>query len=58
MAKRPCENGMRCKYEEFDYSHNMLICGIDFDGDACPYVKPWGKRKWEQDHKYNEEWEE
>ena len=22
----------------------------DFDGENCPYIKPWGKRKYREDH--------
>ena len=36
---RPCENGKHCEYEYFDYSENTNACGIDFDGDECPFVK-------------------
>lgn len=47
---KPCEKGMYCKYETFDYSEDMNVCGIDFDGTACPYIKPWGKRKYKEDY--------
>lgn len=43
---RPCEEGKYCSYEKFDYSENCTICAIDFDGENCPYVKPWGKKKY------------
>ena len=46
---RPCEKGKPCKYETFDYSHDMVVCGIDFDGESCPYVKPWGTKKYAND---------
>lgn len=36
---RPCECGECCKYEYFDYSENTVACGIDFDGENCPYTK-------------------
>ena len=36
---RPCECGKGCKYEYFDYSENTVACGIDYDGDNCPYTK-------------------
>lgn len=36
---RPCECGKYCKHEYFDYSENTLACGIDFDGDNCPYTR-------------------
>ena len=47
---RPCEQGMYCKYEYFDYSENEQACQIDFDGTDCPYIKPYGKRKYYMDH--------
>ena len=47
---RPCEEGKLCRYEQFDYSENCTVCGIDFDGEDCPYIKPWGKKKYEKDH--------
>ena len=49
MAERPCEKGLSCSYEYYDYSEDCMACGIDFDGTACPYVKPWGKKKWERE---------
>lgn len=52
---RPCEEGKKCQYSKYDYSEDVECCAIDFDGDACPYVKPWGKRKYERDHRKNEE---
>lgn len=36
---RPCERGKGCKYEYFDYSENNVACGIDYDGENCPYTK-------------------
>lgn len=36
---RPCQNGDECQYEYYDYSEDCVACGIDFDGDACPFVK-------------------
>ena len=50
---RPCEEGKLCKYEYYDYSEDCVACGIDFDGDACPYIKPWGRKKFKQDHETN-----
>lgn len=47
---RPCQKGMPCKYESFDYSEDQWICGIDYDGEACPYIRPWGKTKYKKDH--------
>ena len=57
MADRPCEKGMHCSYEYYDYSEDCKACGIDFDGANCPYVKPWGKTKWrrEQERKVQNE---
>lgn len=49
MADRPCEKGMHCSYEYYDYSEDCKACGIDFDGANCPYVKPWGKTKWRKE---------
>lgn len=48
---RPCEDGKYCKYETYDWSEYTECCSIDFDGTNCPYIKPWGKQKYEQDHK-------
>ena len=36
---RPCENGYGCQYEYYDYGEDCVACGIDFDGDDCPYIK-------------------
>jgi len=47
---RPCQKGMKCMYEQFDYSEDCWCCGIDFDGTDCPYIKPWGKTKYKKDH--------
>lgn len=46
---RPCEEGKKCSYEVFDYSENCTVCAIDFDGTACPYIKPWGKKKYKEE---------
>lgn len=46
---RPCEEGKVCSYEKFDYGENCVICAIDFDGTDCPYIKPWGKKKFEKE---------
>ncbi len=50
---RPCEEGKYCKYETYDWSEYTECCGIDFDGENCPYIKPWGKKKYEKDHAEN-----
>ncbi len=47
---RPCEEGKRCIHEAFDYQENCVICDIDFDGEHCPYIKPWGKHRYKKDH--------
>ena len=47
---RPCEEGKPCIHEEFDYGEDEMVCAIDFDGTNCPYVKPWGKKKYIKDH--------
>ena len=36
---RPCQNDVECQYEYYDYSEDCVACGIDFDGDNCPYIK-------------------
>ena len=36
---RPCQNGVPCEHEVFDYSEDCTVCGIDFDGDNCPFYK-------------------
>lgn len=36
---RPCQNGDECQYEHYDYSEDCFACGVDFDGDNCPYIK-------------------
>lgn len=48
---RPCEEHKPCCYEEFDYGENMTVCGIDFDGDNCPWIKPWGRKKYNERHR-------
>lgn len=47
---RPCEQGKPCHYETYDWQENYPCCSIDFDGTNCPYIKPWGKRKYREDH--------
>ena len=47
---RPCEEGKPCRYEEIDWQENAVICRIDFDGTGCPYIKPWGRKKYKKDH--------
>lgn len=47
---RPCEEHKPCCYEEFDYGENMTVCGVDFDGDNCPWIKPWGRKKYNERH--------
>lgn len=46
---RPCEEGKYCSYEYFDHSENCTACGIDFDGESCPYIKPWGKKRYHEE---------
>lgn len=46
---RPCEDGKYCSYLKFDYSENCEMCTIDFDGTDCPYIKPWGKKRYEKE---------
>lgn len=36
---RPCQNGCECQYEYYDYSEDCVACGIDFDGENCPFIK-------------------
>ena len=36
---RPCQNGDECKLEYYDYSEDCVACGIDFDGENCPFIK-------------------
>lgn len=36
---RPCENGDECQFKYYDYSEDCVACGIDFDGDNCPFIK-------------------
>lgn len=36
---RPCEHYGECKYEYYDYSEDCRACGIDFDGENCPFIK-------------------
>lgn len=47
---KPCEQGLKCKYSEFDYHENTEICTIDYDGSDCPYEKPYDKQKYIKDH--------
>lgn len=39
VDNRLCENGYECQYDYYDYSEDCRACGIDFDGDACPFIK-------------------
>lgn len=52
---RPCDEGHYCMYAKYDYSENCEICAIDFDGTDCPYIKPWGKKRYKKDHGKEEE---
>lgn len=36
---RPCENGKKCDHIIFDYSEDHEACGIDYDGENCPFLK-------------------
>ncbi len=36
---RPCQNGDECQYKYYDYSEDCVACGIDFDGENCPFIK-------------------
>lgn len=38
---RPCQQNPYyfCQHEYFDYGENCTACAIDFDGEACPYIK-------------------
>lgn len=36
---RPCENGKPCEHLIFDYSEDHEACGIDYDGENCPFLK-------------------
>ena len=51
---RPCDENKKCKYEDYDYGENCVICTIDFSGDNCPYTKPGGKQKYKRDHERKE----
>ena len=48
---KPCEEGKLCMHEGFDLQENCIICDINFDGEHCPYIKPWGKYRYKKDHK-------
>lgn len=47
---RPCQNGMRCKYDVFDYCENRQACAIDEDGEHCPYIRPYGRKLYEKEN--------
>jgi hypothetical protein len=53
---RPCEEGKKCRHETFDYSENCNVCDIDFDGESCPYIKPYGKKKYREEQR-EKHWE-
>lgn len=36
---RPCQNGDECRYMYYDYGEDCTACGIDFDGENCPFIK-------------------
>lgn len=46
---RPCHEGKHCSYETYDYTEDCVCCGIDFDGELCPYIRPWGKKRYERE---------
>jgi len=46
---RPCDEGKRCTYAVYDEFENCEICAIDFSGDNCPYIKPWGKKRYKEE---------
>lgn len=37
--KRQCQNGKPCKHEVYDYAEDCQACGIDFDGESCPFLR-------------------
>lgn len=51
---RPCEEGKPCSFDYFDYSENVQACAIDYDGENCPYIKPWGKRRYHEEQEKGE----
>ena len=50
VRMRPCDENKPCIYLTYDYGENTVCCWIDFDGTNCPYIKPWGKKKYKRDH--------
>ena len=48
---RPCDERKKCPYEYYDSIDNNYACAIDYEGNECPYTKPWGKRKYARDMK-------
>lgn len=36
IDKRDCKN---CKYQDYDLQEHQTICGIDYDGQECPYLR-------------------
>lgn len=58
MPIRPCDKGMFCSFSRFDYAKNCKSCANNFTGDNCPYIKPWGKKKYEREmEKYWKEYD-
>lgn len=49
---RPCQNNMKCIHASYESSENGCTeyCDVDYDGDECPYIKPWGRTKYRKDH--------
>ena len=47
---RPCDEGKPCIHDYFDCRECCKACDIDFDGTDCPYMKPWGKKKYREDN--------
>ena len=51
---RPCDENKYCSYKEYDYTYGCTVCSIDYDGENCPYIKPWGKKKYEEEQRRHE----
>lgn len=39
VESRPCEQDLFCQHSVYDYSEDCEVCGLDYDGENCPYAK-------------------
>lgn len=47
---KPCDEKKPCIHKYYDYGENTEACDIDYDGENCPYIKPWGKKHYKEEN--------